>query len=77
MGGASAILNKEIIRELSKRLGVEKFAVIPSSIHEVLLLPNPSEDMEIKKMVEEVNTECVDPEDILSNKPIYLKFMEV
>lgn len=67
MFGASAMLYSEKMGELADRLGTD-LLILPSSTHEVLLLPEP-EDREYgfyRQMVKEVNTTQVDPEEILS-----------
>lgn len=59
--GASSILNEEILAKLGKKLGVDKFYVLPSSKHEMILLPY-SEDIDpdmLTDMVATVNSECV------------------
>lgn len=65
--GASAMLYSEKIKELADRLGSD-LLILPSSVHETLLLPDDREQGYgfYKKMVNEVNTTRVDPEEILS-----------
>lgn len=65
--GASAMLYSRKIGELAGRLGSD-LLVLPSSVHEVLLLPDGGgqEYGFYKNMVREVNTTQVDPEEILS-----------
>lgn len=74
--GAVTILNKKIMDGISDRLGGD-FIVIPSSIHEVIILPAPKEAMdanELKSMIQEVNAGQVAPADVLSDHPyIYSK----
>jgi hypothetical protein len=74
--GAVAICNKKIMDGISDRLGGD-FIVIPSSIHEVIILPAPKEAMdvnELKSMIQEVNAGEVAPADVLSDHPyIYSK----
>lgn len=65
--GASAMLYSEKIRELADELGSD-LLILPSSVHEVLLL---ADDQDWKygfyrRMVNEVNTTQVEPEEILS-----------
>lgn len=67
MFGASALLYSEEVEKLAKRLDSD-LLILPSSVHEVLLLPDDG-NMEYefyRKMVEEVNTTQVEPEEILS-----------
>lgn len=67
MFGASALLYSEQIGELADRLKSD-LLILPSSVHEVLLLPDDrTQEYEFyRKMVSEVNTTQVDPEEILS-----------
>ena len=65
--GASAMLYSEKIKELADRFGTD-LLILPSSVHEVLILPddrNREYDF-YRRMVKEVNTTQVDPEEILS-----------
>lgn len=61
--GASAMLDKKGIVELADRIGVHEFVLLPSSIHECILVPKTSDvDMEMfENMVKEVNATTVDP----------------
>lgn len=67
MFGASAMLYSEKIKGLADRLGSD-LLILPSSIHEVLLLPEQRDQRYdfYRQMVKEVNTTQVDPEEILS-----------
>lgn len=67
INGASAMLYSDKIRELAKRLQTD-IMILPSSVHEVLLLPDDREQEYAfyRQMVEEVNTTQVEPEEILS-----------
>ena len=67
LNGASAMLYSEKIRELADKLQSD-LLILPSSVHEVLLLPDDSEHQYdfYRQMVEEVNTTQVEPEEILS-----------
>ena len=67
LNGASAMLYSDKIRELADRLQSD-LIILPSSIHEVLLLPDDDEHEYdfYRQMVEEVNTTQVEPEEVLS-----------
>ncbi|MCH5262208.1 MAG: hypothetical protein J1F42_04780 [Lachnospiraceae bacterium] len=67
LNGASAMLYSDKIRELAEWLQSD-LMILPSSVHEVLLLPDDHEQEYAfyRQMVEEVNTTQVDPEEILS-----------
>ena len=66
--GASAILG--MLTKLKKKYD-NGFFVIPSSIHEVLVVPNNDQvesSMELTKIVKEVNATALSPAEILSDK---------
>ena len=66
--GAAAILYPEKMEEIIQKLG--DVYIIPSSIHEVLLVPKTfGQDAEsLRQMLCEVNEECVEPKDYLADK---------
>ncbi len=66
--GASALLYPEVFQNLCKEAGWNGCLILPSSIHELIALP---EDLQIEvsegtKMVEEINDNCVDIEEQLT-----------
>ena len=67
LNGASVMLYSDKIRELADRLQSD-LIILPSSVHEVLLLPDDHEKKYdfYRQMVEEVNATQVEPEEILS-----------
>ena len=67
--GAVGIIHKEILNQYMKDKHVEKVLILPSSIHETILIPcDTLPDMEcVKDMVKEVNATQVQPEEILSD----------
>lgn len=70
MFGASAIMQSQIMDQACSVIGTDKLVVLPSSIHEVLLLPiseYPDITM-LSGIVKEVNSTQVDPADLLSDK---------
>lgn len=67
--GAAQILNVFVISNMVERLG-NRFFIIPSSIHEVLILPvelSTNDLSELSDLVKEVNTGHVLPSERLSN----------
>lgn len=72
--GASMILQKEIQEELGLMFGCNYY-VLPSSVHEVILIPDKQEDgeaaWEFTEMVREVNRTEVSSDEILSDKVQY------
>lgn len=67
MYGASAMLYSDKISKLAASLDSD-LLILPSSVHEVLLLPDDPDRKYIlyRQMVKEVNTTQVEPEEILS-----------
>lgn len=65
--GASAMLYSEKMKMLADKLQSD-LLILPSSVHEVLLLPDERDNEYdfYRRMVNEVNTAQVDPEEILS-----------
>lgn len=68
--GASAILDKRALKILSEKIHTNKFIMIPSSRHEVLVLPDDENiSLEsITEMVNAVNSNEVEPIDQLGDK---------
>ena len=66
--GAAALLNERIMDEITGTIGQEYY-ILPSSIHEVLIVPK-TEGMDLKsleEMVHDVNTTQVSPHERLSD----------
>lgn len=70
--GAGGLLNQELIRAFASKHEVQRVLILPSSIHEILLLPlRENRDVnidEMSKVVQAVNRECVEEREILSNE---------
>lgn len=67
--GAAAILNQEIIDKASEMCGVDEFFMIPSSIHECLLIPyEEGQDEAVENMVLQVNREQVPEREQLGSR---------
>lgn len=66
--GAAAMLYEGILERFSAQMGSDLY-ILPSSIHEVILLPFRGQKKEsLQEMVEEINKKEVPCSDILSNK---------
>ena len=61
-----------VLRALADDLG-ENFYILPSSVHEILLLPDSgAEDARyLREMIREVNATQVEPEEVLSDNLYY------
>lgn len=72
--GAGIITNSEVMDDLCDTL-ISDLIVIPSSIHEVIVLPFTGEFKidNITKMIIDVNTSEVDPEEVLSDHPYFYR----
>lgn len=66
--GANLILDKGVMEAVSKRMGGD-FIIIPSSIHEVLIMPMSFGTEGLTDMIRTVNASSVDPVDVLSDHP--------
>lgn len=66
--GAAAILNKEMIKNYAEQFGLEEIYVIPSSVHEVIVVPNTRTQEEMDKMVRDANNEVVSDDIKLGDK---------
>lgn len=73
--GASVMLNTTALDNLAKELGVKELTIIPSSIHEIIAIPNNGDDeLEvIANMITQVNDEEVSAEEVLFDKPFIYK----
>lgn len=67
--GASAWTDKKSMQTFAELIGVHKFAILPSSIHEMIVVPwDETMDIEsLNAMVREVNATQVDPVEQLSD----------
>ena len=67
--GASAILYEGVLKNIAQRLGSD-LVILPSSVHEVILLPYEDERrMEgLERMVREINQTVLPEEEVLSDQ---------
>lgn len=68
--GASAILNKQLLVEFADKYHASKLVVIPSSIHEMIIMPYTNELSidDLKSLVANVNLTAVDPTERLTDE---------
>ncbi|MBE6914041.1 MAG: hypothetical protein E7472_03775 [Ruminococcaceae bacterium] len=77
--GASAILNHKRLADFAAEHHVKKLIILPSSIHECILIPAFEEEIHIEdldEMVRSVNAEQVLPEERLFDRALVLNFDE-
>lgn len=69
MNGATALLDKSTMEAVREKIGEESFFVIPSSVHEVLVVPasKVSDPADLKEMCESVNATEVAIQDKLGD----------
>lgn len=68
LNGAIHMFDKDVLRRFSDRFNQSDIWIIPSSVHECLLIPDRGEEVsELLKMVKEVNAKEVSAEEVLSN----------
>lgn len=70
MEGASAVLDKELLRKAAEKIGGD-FYLCPSSIHEFVLAPITVPAEYMQETVTSINSEVVAPEDKLSDTLYY------
>lgn len=77
--GASRLLTRKAMSEVENRLRTDRFAVLPSSKHEVLVLPDGVFDAvdDMSLMVSSINSEKVAPEDRLSDEAFIMNVQDV
>ena len=68
--GAGAILYENMYEKLERIVG--DFIVIPSSVHEVIIISSMFESPYISKMIREVNSSVVRDDEVLSDRPYKL-----
>lgn len=68
MFGANLLLDKETMQYVSEVLGGD-FIILPSSIHEVIILGMENGTDGLTGMINQVNDEAVEDRDVLSNHP--------
>lgn len=69
INGATVLLYPEVLKKFCREKGVERIIILPSSVHEtLLLLPSVLMDKEyMKEMVMDINEGVLRPEDVLSD----------
>ncbi|NLY47539.1 MAG: hypothetical protein GX059_00750 [Clostridiales bacterium] len=74
--GASSLLYPDVIREFAYHVDADLF-ILPSSVHEIILMPvrNPDDRQKLQKMVREVNSVILAPDEILSDN-VYIYSLE-
>lgn len=72
--GASVIMYEDILQKIADSINKD-FYILPSSIHEIILLPSennmPTEQSALKEIVKEINDTQVMPEELLSYNVYY------
>lgn len=64
--GAAAVFYSGIMDRISKQIG-GSFVMLPSSVNEVIIIPDRGDYKTLKRMVEDINESSVEPEERLSN----------
>lgn len=67
--GAVTICYEDVLNQVADRLGEDNLLIIPSSVHEILVIPeSKAPDIEsLQEMVRMVNGDCVEPNEVLSD----------
>ena len=78
LNGATVLLNPTSIDIIKGKLESETFYILPSSIHEVLIVPDETMSADdLRAMVQEVNATQVEPRDRLSDNVYYYNGTEI
>ena len=74
INGASVILQKEIMDKLAE-IAESDLIIIPSSVHESIILPytNEIKKTELMEMIKTVNQQEISPEEVLADVPFLYK----
>lgn len=64
--GAAQLLNQKALDEVGRVFG-GRFLIIPSSIHEVLVIPADNDLEVLSDMLRTINRSCVIPDEVLTN----------
>lgn len=71
LGGASALVNPQVMDSVNDRIGEDNFFIIPSSVNEILIIPASKIDdpANLQAMCQDVNSnpDLIRKEDFLSN----------
>lgn len=71
LDGAVQIFNREAIKSWAEKRGIKKLVVLPSSLHEVIILPGDNYETRLdglSEMVRDINMTQVNPIDQLSDQ---------
>lgn len=68
--GAGLLLNRELLSKMGDQVK-DDFYIIPSSVHEVLIVPTVMDADELKHIIQDINANEVEPQDRLSDVPYY------
>lgn len=68
MNGAYWICDEKVLEDIRIRIG-DRYLILPSSIHECMVVPAgvKIEPADSARMVREINRDCVDPEEVLTD----------
>ena len=74
--GAAAVLDKENMEAFAREHNTKTVAILPSSIHEMILVTgaDKSDEMALSSMVTDVNATEVTPEERLTNRAYFMEF---
>lgn len=65
INGAGVIFTEEVAEKITEKIG--DFVILPSSIHEVIVIPIKNASTQMVEMVKSINEEVVDEKDVLGN----------
>lgn len=66
---ACLLSHTEILGRIARAKGIDEMVIIPSSVNELIVMPNIKEMIELTQMITQVNSTVLEATDILSNHP--------
>lgn len=72
--GASSALNLDTLRSFAEEHNTREIVLLPSSIHEMLIVPHPDTSIPYDSFVNEVNHSEVEPEERLTDRAYTIRF---
>ena len=67
--GAAGGLLEDVLEEIRRKIGCSELLILPSSVHEMIVMEATPELNNVSAMIEEVNDYMLSPEEVLSNHP--------
>ena len=76
MFGASVLNYARFFRKFADNIGWKDLIILPSSVHEIIVLPDDGQAKAMKPMVKEINETVVSADDVLSDSVYLYRYEE-